>query len=374
VTLGAARTASEALHARVRAFAAGNAADSFEALALAIAEYQARHSPAFARLVERHGGTLGTVDTIPAVPSDAFRLTRVAVHPEAGDVVRFVTSGTTEAQRGTHPFRTTATYADLAVRFGRAALVPEGSAPRVVALAAPPTDPPSSSLTFMMALFMERFEPERVEPDRGPRWLLGRAGPDVPALREQAQFAARQGRPLLVLATSLALLALVRALDGAGLELPARSVVMQTGGYKGRDVQVSGAELRREVARAFAIDEAAVVSEYGMTELTSQLYEGTCPGAALAGPPELYLAPPWLRVTAVDPVSLLPVPAGEVGLARFVDLGNVDSAVAVVTRDRIRVRGPGIELFGRDPGAPPRGCSLSVEALLSGEPDALGRR
>jgi hypothetical protein len=69
----------------------------------------------------------------------------------------------------------------------------------------------------------------------------------------------------------------------------------------------------------------------------------------------------------VDPITLAPVPAGEVGLARFVDLANVDSAVAIVTRDRIRARDGGIELLGREPGAPPRGCSLAVDALLGGE-------
>ena len=148
---------------------------------------------------------------------------------------------------------------------------------------------------------------------------------------------------------------------------------MQTGGYKGQHVSVSASELRREVARAFALEERAVVSEYGMTELTSQLYEGTAPGVAISGPPNVYLAPEWLRVTPVDPLSLAPVASGEVGLARFVDLGNVDSAVAIVTRDRIRASGPGFELLGREPGAAPRGCSLAVEALLGAQNHAFGR-
>jgi len=43
----------------------------------------------------------------------------------------------------------------------------------------------------------------------------------------------------------------------------------------------------------------------------------------------------------------------------------VDSAVAVQTEDLVRRRGAGIELLGRRPGAPPRGCSLAVEALLA---------
>jgi hypothetical protein len=101
-----------------------------------------------------------------------------------------------------------------------------------------------------------------------------------------------------------------------------------------------------------------------MTELSSQLYEGSLPGAALSGPAWTLLEPPWLRVTPVDPVSLEPVADGELGLARFVDLANIDSAVAVLTRDLVRRQGPGIQLVGRAPGALPRGCSLAVEALL----------
>lgn len=360
---------SERLHGAVRAFARGESPLGFEALARQIAAYQARYSPAFARLVELHRADLDDVDAIPAVPTDAFRMTRVAVHPEAEDSVRFFTSGTTEATRGAHAMRTTETYSELATTFGRKALIPAGTQPVVVALAMKPTDPPSSSLTFMMADFMRTFHPNaRAE------WLLDRSGPDVEALSRAAARATQAGAPLLLLATSLALHALVQARADQALPLPSGSVVMQTGGAKGLTTSVNPEELRREAARLFGIPELAVVSEYGMTELTSQLYEGTCPGAELSGPPNVFLAPPWLRVTAVDPVTLAPVPTGQIGLARFVDLGNIDSALAVVTRDRIRAVGAGIELLGREPGAPPRGCSLAVEALLARDPDAPGRR
>jgi hypothetical protein len=60
----------------------------------------------------------------------------------------------------------------------------------------------------------------------------------------------------------------------------------------------------------------------------------------------------------------LPVATGEIGIARIVDLGNVDSALIVVAEDLVRRSGNGIELHGRRSGAPPRGCSLSLEALI----------
>jgi hypothetical protein len=362
--------ASEALHERVRAFAHGRASESFEALALAIAHFQAEYSPGFARLVRRTASALDSVDHVPAVPADAFRMTRVAVHDRAADVARFVTSGTTASERGTHAFRTTRTYAELALKFGRTALLTDDAPRTVVALAPKLDSPPASSLGFMMGLFMEGFDGRGLDDGpfdltAGDRWLLSADGIDLPGLERAIQRAARRREPLLLLATSFALVALLDTLAGAELALPAGSVVMQTGGFKGRSRVVPADELRQNISSSFLIPETHVVSEYGMTELSSQLYEGTLNQRGARG---LYLEPPWLRVTPVDPVTLTPVAPGEVGLARFVDLGNIDSAVAVLTLDRVRRHAGGIELLGRDAGAPPRGCSLAVEALLAGSP------
>ncbi len=174
-------------------------------------------------------------------------------------------------------------------------------------------------------------------------------------LARAAKVAIERSEPLLVLATSFALVLLLDALGDATLAAPKRTTVMQTGGFKGKTRKVPAAELRRKTARAFGIPEAQVIGEYGMTELTSQLYEAD---------PGVYLAPPWLSVTPVDAATLLPVPDGESGIARFVDLGNVDSAVAIVTQDVIRRRAGGIELLGRRRGAPLRGCSLATEELV----------
>jgi hypothetical protein len=74
----------------------------------------------------------------------------------------------------------------------------------------------------------------------------------------------------------------------------------------------------------------------------------------------------------VDPVTLAPVPDGEVGLAKIVDLANVDSAVAVLAQDRVRRVPGGFELLGRAPGAAPRGCSIAIDEILgrTGEAEA----
>jgi hypothetical protein len=130
--------------------------------------------------------------------------------------------------------------------------------------------------------------------------------------------------------------------------------------------------LRRMIASALGLPETHVAGEYGMTELSSQAYEGTLAAALGALPhawvndarPGVYFAPPWMRITPVDPASLLPAPPGEAGIARIVDLANVDSAVAVQTSDLVREAGGGVELLGRAPGALPRGCSIAIDEML----------
>ena len=361
---------SDQLHGAVRRFAAGDRARSFAELALEITEFQREFSPGFARLWASRQHSIESVDDIPGVPCDAFRLARVALHPETEDRLRFSTSGTTSGARGLHAMRVTETYRELALLFGRAALLSNDRAQHVVALAPVLDDPATSSLGHMMALFMVDFERHGAFDVRtSARWLIGDQGVDLPGLERAAARAAERGETLLVLATSFALVGLLDALEGRPLPLPDGAVVMQTGGFKGKTREIAATELRAAVARTFGIGEAQIVSEYGMTELTSQLYEATLPGSALErerrGTPGVYAEPPWLRVVPVDPTTLEPVPCGEVGIARIVDLGNVDSAVAIQTQDRVRRVDGGIVLLGRAHGAPPRGCSLAIEEFMA---------
>lgn len=356
--------ASRALHDRVRAFIAASEAgeppESFDALACALSRFQTAHIPALARLARARGvdpSALVTADDIPAVPTDVFKLTRLSAHGPEDDTIVFRTSGTTIGQRGEHPARDTATYARGAVAHGRQMLCPDGVPLRVLVVGPPPDDAPDSSLTFMCALFGERFS-------SGARYFLRGDAIDDGAL---AREIAASPLPVLLLGTSFAFVHLLDQLEGRTLPLPPCSRVMQTGGFKGRSRIVEADVLLAQIADTFVVSPDLVVSEYGMTELSSQCYEGAI-RATLAGGPKLargvHVAPPWLRVTAVDGETLAPLPPGEVGLARMVDLANVDSAVAVQTQDRVRLVEGGFELLGRAPGAPPRGCSLATEEML----------
>jgi hypothetical protein len=144
---------------------------------------------------------------------------------------------------------------------------------------------------------------------------------------------------------------------------------MQTGGFKGKSREVEADQLRVELSRRYGIAEPWIVQEYGMTELCSQMYESTIldmQSGRQDGPRRL-IAPGWMRITAVDPDTLSPVPRGDIGIARIDDVANLDSVCSIQTADRIRQVDDGFVLLGRAPGSVPRGCSLAMEEAMGSE-------
>lgn len=365
-----AKSASDLLHARVRAmiaaFEGGRAMpEPFDALAADLAVFQAAHVPGYGRLCAARGvdpRAISRAAEAPAVPAEAFKLARVFAFDAGDAAVTFRTSGTSVGARGAHAMRTTSSYDAAALAFGAAMFArgPVAGGGRVPVLVIAPSDveAPDSSLSHMCALFVREFSAGGAE----PAFFVRDGVLDVEALRARIASLPRE-RPALVLATSFALVHWLDAIGGQTVALPPRSRVMQTGGYKGRSREVSARDLRRAVAGAFALDERAVVAEYGMTELSSQFWEATLDDVDAAH--GVYAEPPWARVVPVDPETLVPVADGAVGIARIEDLANVDSAFAVLTQDRVRRVGARFELLGRAPGAPPRGCSIALDEMLS---------
>jgi len=358
---------SDALHARVREVIAEHGSRGapplsevdFDALALDLARFQQRWVAPFGRLVHARGIDLEratSAQAIPAVPTDVFRLARVAAHPASRDERTFRTSGTTSEARGEHALRTTATCRAAAIAWGARLLFPDfDRVHRAIALAPSSSSLPDSSLSFMIDVFADHLGATITHHVDAQLRAI-----DLEGLARSCAVARDEGHPVLLFGTSFAF---VWALDEGGgldLRLPFGSRAMLTGGFKGKTREVNEDELRRGLAARFDLRTSHVVGEYGMTELSSQLYDARLEGGVR---PEAYRAPPWVRVVAVDEVMLEPVPPGQEGIARIVDLANVDSVVAVQTADRVRITEDGVLLFGRLPGATPRGCSLTVEEM-----------
>jgi hypothetical protein len=360
------------LHARVSTFIdeitrGARTTDGFDSLALDIAAYQADRVPGYARLLaaaSTHPRDVTSLRALPAVPTDAFRFARIAAHAPAEDAVVFRTSGTTAAARGEQALSTTSTYERAAIAWGRWALFFD-EPPGLVAVVLGARQGPGadSSLGFMLDLFANRFAARA-------RYVQSKAHDPVDgsAVRGACRDACETGAPVIVMGTSFAFVHALDALGGEGIALPPGSRAMHTGGFKGRSREVAPAALRADIASTFRLDSRAVVGEYGMTELSSQLYEGTLRasrGLEATAQHGVFIPPPWLRVVAAHPETLAPLAEGESGILRFEDLANVDGAIAVQTADVGRCAGGKVELFGRAPGAPPRGCSLAIDELLA---------
>lgn len=329
----------------------------FEPLALAAFAYQFERLPAYRAMCERAGRTPGKVASwgdVPMIPATAFATVELATE---APLETFRSSGTLGEARSVHRHAFPDLYrAAIDASFPRFCL-PRGDRPAMLGLVPPREVAPDSSLGFMVDHLLRRCG------GPGSDYAFGERG--VEGAKTRSWFGARQreGRPVLILATSFALADLLDFLSRIGLKfrLPAGSAVFETGGFKGRARDLSRPELHRQLEEQLFIAPESVVGEYGMTELTSQCYTATLTG----GDPEVFVPPHWMKVRVLDPVTLAELPPGATGLLAFFDLANVGSALHLLTEDLGCLAGAGFRLAGRAPEADLRGCSLLAEELGS---------
>ena len=161
-----------------------------------------------------------------------------------------------------------------------------------------------------------------------------------------------------------------RVKERAGaFDWPRGSLIMETGGFKGRSRVLDRPEFYASLSEAHGVPLEGILNEYGMTELLSQFYDG--PVAATSGVPleaRRHVPPPWVRTRVLDPNTLSALPIGEPGLLCHYDLANAGSVMAVLTEDVGVAVEDGFRLLGRAQGGEPRGCSLAMDDLLSGVP------
>lgn len=330
-----------------------------DALLCEVAAFQFDNNPVFRSLCQRRQGRFdqGPLGW-PAVPTDAFRFKEVSCLPHAERRRVFKTSGTTHGTRGEHHFGSMTLY-NLAAKAAaeRALGLSQAFKKKFLMLTPSPNLAPDSSLTYMLSQFGGWFGSHT-------EWAFSERGLDLDAVHRF--FGAMGQEPYAILGTSFGMVELLAVMgDHKPDGVHAPTFVMLTGGLKGRVKDISAVALRHAVADAFSMSLGHVVSEYGMTELSSQMYgAGLMHDAASLITDELHWAPPWVRITAVDPTTLLPVPEGETGILRIDDLANLDSVVSIQTADLAYLSGSEFVLQGRDPNAVPRGCSLMIEEIL----------
>ncbi len=128
------------------------------------------------------------------------------------------------------------------------------------------------------------------------------------------------------------------------------SVIMETGGMKGRRKEMIRAEVAETLQKAFQVEE--IHSEYGMTELLSQAY------SAGGG---IFSCPPWMRVLVRDTSDPLSWKSEGSGALNIIDLANIHSCAFIATQDLGKVHRNGyFEVSGRMDHADIRGCNLLI--------------
>lgn len=356
---------------RVTRFVEDPGAGSFDELALEAFAFQVERIPAWRSLAEARGARPGALQgwrEVPLLPALAYKSIDLTIEGvELGAAETFRSSGTTGRARSVHvhPFPGLyRTAIDLSFpRFCLPAPPPAGGLP-ILSLVPPREDLPDSSLSFMVDHLVRRW----AAPGESA-WAFGTSdrasaggGLDAGAARRWSRRRAEDGRPGLVLATAFALAAWLDRLEAGGERprLPDGTVLFETGGFKGRTREVARPELLERVADRLGVPRGRVVREYGMTELTSQLYTAVLAG----GDPDLFVAPHWVRVRVLDPETLEEAPSGAPGLVAVFDLANLSSAVHLLTEDLGALEPGGLRLLGRAAGAELRGCSLVAEELV----------
>lgn len=142
------------------------------------------------------------------------------------------------------------------------------------------------------------------------------------------------------------------------------TIIMETGGMKGRGRELTRAELHQLFGTAFGLPAAApgggdgrprpeIHAEYGMTELLSQAY---------APKDGIFYTPPWLKISIReddDPLIIKEIRGiTEQGIINITDLANLDSCCFIATDDLGRLHPDGgFEVLGRVDQAEVRGCS-----------------
>ena len=312
--------------------------DCFIQKALDIFRFQAKYNKVYANYINYLGlepSEVTCLEDIPFLPIQFFKTHRV-VTTSFTPSISFMSSGTTGNLTSFHHLKDLWYYQESFVRNFKANY---GNAEDWVILALLPSylDRLGSSLIYMVRSLINQTKHQE------SGFYLN----DFERLKATMLALESKGQKVLLIGVAFALLDFV--LRGP-LQLKS-TVVMETGGMKGRRKELVRADLHQQLMNGFGV--ANIHSEYGMTELLSQAYSKE------AG---IFETPPWMRVfirEGQDPFTF--AKRGSVGGINVIDLANVYSCSFIATEDLGKQYSDGaFEVLGRFDEAQSRGCNLMV--------------
>jgi phenylacetate-coenzyme A ligase PaaK-like adenylate-forming protein len=313
-----------------------NSAAERNTAALEIFRHQAKHCDIYHQYLQAikvDALEIQNAADIPYLPISFFK-THQVITGDFTPEITFTSSGTSGASTSRHKVRSLNTYRRA---FHRAFELQYGSPSDYVICALLPSylEREGSSLILMVEELIAQAQPSSgfflKHHEQLQSLLIG---------NEKA------GKKNLLLGVTFALLDFAEAMP---TPLP-NTIIMETGGMKGRRKELIREEVHRILKDAFQVQR--IHSEYGMTELLSQAYsQGD----------GIFHCPPWMNVSVRDVQDPLSNYATGKGGLNIMDLANIDSCAFIATQDLGTVHPNGtFEVTGRFDHADVRGCNLMV--------------
>ncbi|THD69752.1 acyl transferase [Robertkochia marina] len=309
----------------------------FEEACLQVFQQQYRENRVYRKfcdLLTRTPEEVSSVASIPFMPIEFFKQHRILC--EGREVVQtFTSSGTTGSQTSKHHVPDLSIYEHS---FRRGFEQFYGPVKDFVVLALLPSylERTGSSLIYMVDDMIRESD----HPESG--FFLK----EIDELAVLLKRLDQEKKKVLLIGVSFALLDLV---ERHRFQLK-HTVVMETGGMKGRRKELIRAELHSILKEGFGVGQ--IHSEYGMTELLSQAYSRG---------DGIFNTPPWMRVLIrdmEDPFSYLE--DNRTGGINVIDLANIHTCSFIATQDLGRRHAGGFEVLGRFDNSDIRGCNLMV--------------
>lgn len=307
--------------------------------------------------------TLANWMQIPPMPVDGFKMLTLTSVPEQDCEAVFTTSGTTHpGQRGRNFHPDLQVWDESMIVPFRHFIMPDRERIRIAVLSPAWDMNEHSSLSRYLTRAVEQCGAE------GSGFFFHEDGLDFTgrrALPRRGRGRRRTGDAygrLLRLPVSAGL----SGQAGKTYALAADSRVFDTGGFKSTRTDMTVDDLYAAFERVFGVKRSHCVNMYGMTELSSQIYDQNILSYYTDGSSNyLKATPSWVRSVFLDPASLTPVADGEQGVIAHYDLANWNSCLAILTEDLGVRTEHGYVLNGRAKGAEARGCSITVDEVMA---------
>lgn len=312
--------------------------NAFEELALQVFKFQFENNKvyrSFCDLLYKHPSEVKTIEDIPFLPIQFFKTHKIL---SASETIKktFSSSGTTGDITSKHHVTNLDIYTKS---FTKGFENFYGKIEDYVILGLLPSylEREGSSLIYMVDAMIKTSK----HPESG--FYLN----NLVALKDALIKLDAQGKKVVLIGVSFALLDLVET-HQFNLK---NTIIMETGGMKGRRKELIRSELHDILKIGFGVER--IHSEYGMTELLSQAYSQ---GSGI------FNCPPWMKVITRDTEDALSIHShGKTGGINVIDLANINSCAFIATQDLGSVNIDGsFEVIGRFDNSDIRGCNLMV--------------